>query len=52
VIVGNPPFLGGNKIRAELGDKYVNALFQLYNGRVPAFARFGLLLVRKSTRHD
>jgi type II restriction/modification system DNA methylase subunit YeeA len=38
VIVGNPPFLGGNKIRAELGDQYVNALFKLYEGRIPAFA--------------
>jgi type II restriction/modification system DNA methylase subunit YeeA len=38
VIVGNPPFLGGNKIRAELGDEYVNALFKLYEGRVPATA--------------
>ena len=38
VIVGNPPFLGGNKIRAELGDEYVDALFKLYDGRVPAFA--------------
>ncbi len=38
VIVGNPPFVGGNKIRQELGDEYVNALFELYEGRVPAFA--------------
>jgi len=38
VIIGNPPFLGGNKIRAELGDEYVDALFKLYEGRVPAFA--------------
>lgn len=38
VIVGNPPFLGGNRIRAELGDEYVNDLFGLYRGRVPAFA--------------
>jgi type II restriction/modification system DNA methylase subunit YeeA len=38
VIVGNPPFLGGNKIRAELGDVYVDALFKLYDGRVPATA--------------
>ncbi|HRO25693.1 MAG TPA: class I SAM-dependent DNA methyltransferase, partial [Promineifilum sp.] len=38
VIVGNPPFLGGNKIRAELGDGTVDDLFKLYNGRVPAFA--------------
>lgn len=38
VIIGNPPFLGGNRIRAELGDKYVDALFKLYEGRVPAFS--------------
>jgi type II restriction/modification system DNA methylase subunit YeeA len=37
-IVGNPPFLGGNMIRQELGDKYVDALFRLYEGRVPHFA--------------
>ena len=38
VIIGNPPFLGGNKIRQGLGDTYVNELFALYEGRVPAFA--------------
>lgn len=38
VIIGNPPFLGGNKIRHELGDTYVENLFELYSGRVPAFA--------------
>mgnify|MGYP000886619286 CR=1 FL=1 len=38
VIIGNPPFLGGNKIRQELGDTYVEDLFALYQGRVPAFA--------------
>ena len=26
VIVGNPPFLGDKKMRAELGDQYVDAL--------------------------
>lgn len=31
VIVGNPPFLGGNKIRQELGDATVDALFKLYD---------------------
>src|SRR5262249_48329470 len=34
VIVGNPPFLGGNRIRAELKDRYVDDLFRLYEGRV------------------
>jgi type II restriction/modification system DNA methylase subunit YeeA len=38
VIVGNPPFLGGNKIRQELTDKYTDDLFHLYAGRVPQFA--------------
>ncbi len=35
VIVGNPPFLGGKRMRTELGDFYVDALFELYDGRVP-----------------
>ncbi|MGC9397087.1 MAG: class I SAM-dependent DNA methyltransferase, partial [Anaerolineae bacterium] len=38
VIIGNPPFVGGNKIRQELGDKYVDSLFSLYAARVPAAA--------------
>ena len=37
-IVGNPPFLGGNKVRAELGDIYVERLWKIYNGRVAAGA--------------
>lgn len=37
-IVGNPPFLGGNRVRQELGDEYLDALFKLYQERVPAFA--------------
>ncbi|MGA2904692.1 MAG: DNA methyltransferase [Candidatus Korobacteraceae bacterium] len=37
-IIGNPPFLGGNKIREELGNDYVDKLFGLYEGRVPSFA--------------
>ncbi len=36
VIIGNPPFLGGKKMRSELGDKYVDDLFKLYEDRVPA----------------
>ena len=38
VIVGNPPFLGGGKIRSELGDRYTEALFQLYGDRIPSFS--------------
>ena len=35
VIIGNPPFLGGKRLRAELGDGYVDDLFALYRERVP-----------------
>ena len=37
-IVGNPPFLGGKLLRTYLGDDYVEALFAVYDGRVPAEA--------------
>ena len=37
-IVGNPPFLGGNRIRQGLGDEYVEKLFALYENRVPGFS--------------
>ncbi len=37
-IVGNPPFLGGKRLRTELGDDYVNALFSVWKDRVPAEA--------------
>ena len=34
VVIGNPPFLGGKRLRGELGDAYVDDLFALYRGRV------------------
>lgn len=34
-IVGNPPFLGGKKLRANLGDDAVARLFAAYDGKVP-----------------
>jgi len=34
-VVGNPPFLGGKRLRTELGDSYVDRLFAAYDGRVP-----------------
>jgi len=33
-IIGNPPFLGGKRLRTELGDDYVGDLFSVYKGRV------------------
>ena len=37
-IIGNPPFLGSKLLRTNLGDNYVDAMFALYKGRVPAEA--------------
>jgi len=35
VIIGNPPFLGDKKMRAELADKYVDDLRRLYADYIP-----------------
>ncbi len=40
VIIGNPPFLGGKKLRSDLSSNYVDALFKLYDERVPREADF------------
>jgi len=40
VIIGNPPFLGGKLMRTSLGDEYVDALFRVFQGRVPREADF------------
>ncbi len=37
-IIGNPPFLGGKRLRNVMGDAYCNRLFNAYAGRVPAEA--------------
>ena len=37
-IIGNPPFLGGSKMRSELGDEYTEALRKCYADRVPGGA--------------
>ena len=37
-IVGNPPFLGGKRLRTVLGDDYCTRLFATYAGQVPAEA--------------
>jgi type II restriction/modification system DNA methylase subunit YeeA len=38
VIIGNPPFFGGSKMRSELGDEYTEALRKCYADRVPGGA--------------
>jgi SAM-dependent methyltransferase len=30
-IIGNPPFLGGNRIRQELGDSYIEKIFEKFS---------------------
>ena len=40
VVVGNPPFLGGKLLRTGLGDKYVDQMFTVFDGRVPREADF------------
>ena len=37
-IIGNPPFLGGGFLRKNLGDEYVEPLFDLYGNRLPNFS--------------
>ncbi|MBX3055505.1 MAG: class I SAM-dependent DNA methyltransferase [Anaerolineae bacterium] len=34
IIISNPPFLGGKRLKTELGSAYVEQLFQIYEGRV------------------
>ena len=34
-IVGNPPFLGGKLLRRELGNEYVELMFEVWDKRVP-----------------
>ncbi len=48
VIIGNPPFLGGKRMRSGLGNDYVERLFVVYDGRVPAEADFVCYWVEKA----
>ena len=38
VVIGNPPFLGGKLLNANLGEDYVSSIFPVYEDRVPAEA--------------
>ena len=51
VIMGNPPFLGGKRLRDELGDTYLDSLFQLYQKRVPAEADLVCYWYEKARAH-
>ncbi len=39
-IIGNPPFIGVRRMRASLGDEYVDDLFSVYQGRIAHEADF------------
>jgi type II restriction/modification system DNA methylase subunit YeeA len=47
-IVSNPPFLGRARLREYLGDEYVEGLFTLWEGRVPAEADYCCYWFEKS----
>lgn len=50
-IIGNPPFLGGKKLRRELGDDYVDRLLPLWSDRVPAEADLCCYWFEKARAH-
>lgn len=50
-IVGNPPFLGVRRLRDNLGDEYVEGLFTLWDGRVPAEADYCCYWFEKARAH-
>ena len=50
-IVGNPPFLGGKKLRRELGDAYVDRIFTVWRDRVPAEADLCCYWFEKARAH-
>lgn len=48
LIIGNPPFLGGSKIRSEFGDEYTEVLRKCYADRVPGGADLVLYWFEKA----
>ena len=48
--VGNPPFLGGKRMRTVLGDAYCERLFAAYAGQVPAEADLVCYWVARAQR--
>ena len=50
-IVSNPPFLGGKKLRTELGDAYVDKLFAAWKDAVPPEADFCCYWFEKARQH-
>ena len=51
VIIGNPPFLGGKRLIANLGEEYVSTMFGAYEGRVPREADLVCYWFAKAGEH-
>ncbi len=51
VVIGNPPFLGGKLLIANLGEDYVSSIFTVYEGRVPAEADLVCYWFVKAGKH-
>ena len=47
-IVGNPPFLGGQDMKGEIDEAYVNDLRAIFDGRVPGSADLVLFWFEKA----
>jgi hypothetical protein len=47
-IIGNPPFLGNYRMRAELGDDYTERMRSAYAGRVPGGAELVMYWFEKA----
>ena len=52
VVIGNPPFLGGNRLILNLGEDYVSRIFATYAGRVPAAADLVCYWFEKAGRQN
>lgn len=50
-IIGNPPFLGAKRMRADLGDGYTDQLRKCYEGRVPGEADLVTYWFEKARAH-
>ncbi len=51
VIIGNPPFLGGSKMRQELGGGYLADLWRVYDSRVSNASDFVVYFFEKARDH-
>lgn len=50
-IIGNPPFLGGKLLRRELGDDYMDSVFNVWGKRVKAEADLCCYWFEKARAH-